>query len=64
MLVPGEAEGESRFAPDLTARLAAILGVEDKFDPTPRTGRLAPADYGGLITNYDEVERLRARLDA
>lgn len=53
-----------RFADGLSARMAQLIGVEDRFDPTPRLQRMsrAGAGYDELITNWDEVEHLRAEV--
>ena len=53
--------GGRRFAADLGPRMAALLGVEDRFDPVPRLSKVTGADTAELITNAAAVEAARAR---
>lgn len=60
--VPGR-PGETRFSPELAARMAAFLGVENLFDTTPQLSRMSdPSKLARLIENYEEVEAVRATL--
>ena len=65
LFVPDGDDGHTRFAPGLSARMAALMGVEDRFDRTPRLQKVSGGKgYGDLITNWSAVEALRAEVIA
>ncbi|MEO0403199.1 MAG: hypothetical protein AAF214_12555 [Pseudomonadota bacterium] len=64
LFVP-EGSGGTQFSPDLGARLANLLGVEDAFDPIPQLQRVSGGSgYADLITNWADVQRLQDQRGA
>lgn len=57
-------DGASRFDPALAERLAALLGVDNRFDAAPRLERLSGSAAADPILNRAEVEAWRTNRDA
>lgn len=65
MFVPDDAGETTRFADGLSEKMAICLGVDDKFDTTPRLQKVSGGrGYRDIITNWDEVEAYRDSLRA
>ncbi len=63
LFAPAAADGETRFADGLSARVASCLGVDDQFDSVPRLKKVSGgAGYAEMISNWDEVEAYRQTL--
>ncbi|MEM7731335.1 MAG: hypothetical protein AAF280_00950 [Pseudomonadota bacterium] len=65
LFMPDPVTGETHFTRELSAQIAALLGVDDQFDRVPRLQRVSKeAGYGSLITNWTAVEAYRTKLYA
>jgi len=53
--------GQSVIAADLAARMARLLGLENRFDRRPKLQRMSRPDQMRLIRNAEAVEAARAR---
>lgn len=60
LFVPDGDTGNTRFRDGLSAEMAACMGVDDKFDSTPRLQKMSgKSGYSDIITNWPEVKALQ-----
>ncbi|MEM7668241.1 MAG: hypothetical protein AAF317_03705, partial [Pseudomonadota bacterium] len=55
------AEGARCFTPELGDRLAALIGVENRFDPAPQLEKMVGESARDYIRNIAEIDAYRAR---